>query len=221
MIDWNRIDSVFLDMDGTLLDLYFDNHFWLEHVPGRYAEVRGLTPERAKTELLGRYREVEGTLAWYCVDHWSRELELDIALLKREVEHLIAVHPHVVEFLETLARHGKRRVLVTNAHRKALELKLSRTELGGYLDRVICSHDLQAAKEAPGFWDRVQAIEPFDVERTLFIDDSPGVLRAARGFGFRWLIAVAEPDSRGPRREIPEFPAIAHFGELLATLSRA
>lgn len=214
MIDWTEIDRVFLDMDGTLLDLHFDNHFWLEHVPRRYAEARGLALDVAKAELLARYRDVEGTLDWYCVDHWSRELGLDIVLLKQEVEHLIAVHPHVIDFLEALARHGKRRVLVTNAHQKALALKLSRTPLGGHLERVISSHDLGIAKEAPGFWPRVQAIEPFDPTRTLFVDDSPSVLRAARDYGFRWLIAVLEPDSKGPRRQTEEFMAIRHFAEL-------
>jgi 5'-nucleotidase len=218
MIDWHRIDTVFLDMDGTLLDLHFDNHFWLEHVPKRYAQARGLAPEVAKAQLLARYRDIEGTLEWYCIDHWSRELGLDIALLKQEVEHLIAVHPHVLDFLETLERRGKRRVLVTNAHQKALALKLARTRLGGHFDRVICSHDLQVAKEAPGFWSLVHAIEPFDMERTLFIDDSTSVLRAARDYGFRWLIAVVEPDSKGPRREVADFPAIAHFGDLLPSL---
>jgi HAD superfamily hydrolase (TIGR01509 family) len=218
MIDWNRIDTVFLDMDGTLLDLHFDNHFWLEHVPKRYGEARGLAPEVAKAELLARYRDIEGTLEWYCVDHWSRELGLDITLLKQEVEHLISVHPHVLDFLEALERRGKRRVLVTNAHQKALALKLSRTRLGGHFERVICSHDLRVAKEAPGFWSLVEAIEPFDIERTLFIDDSPSVLRAARDFGFRWLMAVVEPDSKGPRREVGAFPAIAHFGDLLPSL---
>jgi putative hydrolase of the HAD superfamily len=205
-------------MDGTLLDLHFDNHFWLEHVPKRYAQARGLAPEVAKAQLLARYRDIEGTLEWYCIDHWSRELGLDIALLKQEVEHLIAVHPHVLDFLETLERRGKRRVLVTNAHQKALALKLARTRLGGHFDRVICSHDLQVAKEAPGFWSLVHAIEPFDMERTLFIDDSTSGLRAARDYGFRWLIAVVEPDSKGPRREVADFPAIAHFGDLLPSL---
>jgi FMN phosphatase YigB (HAD superfamily) len=79
MVPWGDINTVFLDMDGTLLDLNFDNHFWLEHVPLRYAEARGLAPAAAKAELLERYRSREGTLEWYCVDHWSRELGLDIA----------------------------------------------------------------------------------------------------------------------------------------------
>ena len=150
MIDWNAVDKVFLDMDGTLLDLHFDNHFWLEHVPLRYAQARGLAPEEARAELLARYRRREGTLEWYCVDHWSRELDLDIVLLKQEVEHLIAVHPHVVDFLEALAARGKRRVLVTNAHQRSITLKMEKTRLAGHFDRIICAHDLGLRQEAPG-----------------------------------------------------------------------
>ena len=218
MIDWNGIDNVFLDMDGTLLDLHFDNHFWLEHVPLRYAQARGLDLDRARAELLGRYRDREGTLEWYCLDHWSRELGLDIALLKAEVEHLIAVHPHVTDFLEALAERGMGRVLVTNAHQKALALKMSRTRLAGHFDRILCAHDLGLPKEHPDFWHRVHAILPFEPARTLFVDDSLSVLRAARDYGFAQLIAVLEPDSRGPRRSVTEFPAITNFAELLPGL---
>lgn len=218
MLDWTNIDTVFLDMDGTLLDLHFDNHFWLEHVPKRYAHFRGLDPELARRELLSRYRAIEGTLQWYCVDYWSRELDLDIAALKEEVADLIAVHPHVTEFMEALAGHGKRKVLVTNAHQKALDLKLRKTRLDFGLDRVLSSHSFGLAKESPGFWQQVHAVEPFDPERTLFIDDSMTVLRAARGFGFRWLLAIAKPDSRSPARAVEEFPAIDDFSALLPSL---
>ncbi|MDH3916294.1 MAG: haloacid dehalogenase, partial [Chromatiales bacterium] len=34
--DWSTVDTVLLDMDGTLLDLRFDNYFWQELVPSRY-----------------------------------------------------------------------------------------------------------------------------------------------------------------------------------------
>jgi putative hydrolase of the HAD superfamily len=129
MIDWNQIDTILLDMDGTLLDLHFDNYFWLEHVPRRFAERQGCSLEQAKDELATRYRSVEGTLEWYCVDHWSRELGLDIALLKAEVDHLIAVHPHVINFLDAVRSLDKRVALVTNAHQKALGLKMERTKI--------------------------------------------------------------------------------------------
>lgn len=220
MLDWNAIDTVFLDMDGTLLDLRFDNHFWLEHVPMRYAEARGLSLTAAKDRLYARYRDLLGSLQWYCVDHWSRELELDIALLKTEVDHLIAVHPHVLSFLEALADVGKRRVLVTNAHQKSIELKMHKTRLDGHLERIICSHDLRAAKESPEFWPRVQAVEPFDPKRTLFVDDSLSVLRAARAYGFRWLLAILAPDSALPARDCDEFDAIEGFSALLPGLTR-
>jgi putative hydrolase of the HAD superfamily len=222
MIDWGCIDECFLDMDGTLLDLHFDNHFWLEHVPLRYGEARGLTPEQAKAELLPRYRNIEGTLQWYCVDHWSRELGLDIALLKEEVDHLIAVHPHVLEFLELLAAKGRRRTLVTNAHQKAIALKMDRTRLAGHLEAIVCSHDLGLAKEAPGFWERLRERLPFDPARTLFIDDSPAVLRAARAHGGpEHLLAILEPDSKGPPRVPGEIPAIRNFSQLLPGLAAA
>jgi HAD superfamily hydrolase (TIGR01509 family) len=221
MLNWNAIDSVFLDMDGPLLDLHFDNHFWLEHVPLRYAEARGLPRDQAKAELVARYRSREGTLKWYCIEHWSRELGLDVALLKEEVEHLIAVHPHVVDFLEALASRGKRRVLVTNAHQKTIALKMEKTRLAGHFERIICSHDLGVPKESGAFWPRFHAIEPFDTERTLFVDDNPRVLRAAKDYGFRWLLAVLAPDSKTPARAPGEFPAIQHFAELLPGLRKS
>ncbi len=215
MIDWNQIDTVFLDMDGTLLDLHFDNHFWLEYVPRRYAKARDMTLEEAREELALRYRNVEGTLEWYCVDYWSRELGLDIALLKAEMDHLIAVHPHVVGFLDAVRVVGKRTVLVTNAHQKSLALKLNRTRLGGHLDGVVCAHDLGLPKEEPRFWDRLQQVEPFNPERTLFVDDSLPVLVSARRYGIRWLLRVLQPDSKGPVREAGGYDTIHDFLEII------
>lgn len=221
VIDWNQIDTVLLDMDGTLLDLHFDNYFWLEHVPRRYAEARQLSLESAKAELYERYHDIQGTLQWYCVDHWSRELGLDIALLKEEVNHLISVHPHVIDFLDLLERTGRRRVLVTNAHQKSLELKMNRTLLRDRLDHVVCAHDLGLPKEDAGFWPRLQAEEPFDPARTLFVDDSLAVLRSAQSYGIRHLLAILLPDTRQAERQVDEFPAVRGFGVLLPGLGRS
>jgi HAD superfamily hydrolase (TIGR01509 family) len=214
-IDWSMVDSVLLDMDGTLLDLHFDNHFWLEFVPQRYAEAQGMPVQQAKEALMSRYEDVLGTLEWYCIDNWSQKLGLDIALLKEEVSHLIAVHPHVVEFLEGLRRLDKRVVLVTNAHQKSLQLKMEKTRLAGHFDAIISSHDLGHAKEEQAFWQRLQEVEPFDPERALFVDDSLPVLRSAQTYGICWLLAILAPDSRGPLREVAEFPAVRDFSGLL------
>lgn len=215
MIAWENIHTVLLDMDGTLLDLHYDNHFWLEHVPRRYAERHGLSLAPAKTDLLARYKRAEGTLDWYCVDYWSRELDLDIPLLKQEVEHLIAVHPHVTDFLDALRAAGKRMVLVTNAHGKSIALKFERTRLGGHFDAVVCSHDLGLPKEDLGFWEKMQRVETFERETTLLIDDSLPVLRAARTYGIGHLLAVTTPDSRAPAKDVGEFQAIHTFVDIM------
>ncbi|MHB1291898.1 MAG: GMP/IMP nucleotidase [Sulfuricella sp.] len=215
MLDWNAIQTVFLDMDGTLLDLHFDNHFWLEHVPLRYAEKHGLSHEAAQDALAPRYRKVAGTMDWYCVDYWSRELELDIARLKEEVEHLIAVHPHVTDFLAAVRASGRRTVLVTNAHHKSLALKMRKTRLDGDLDAVICAHDFGVPKEHPEFWGRLQAVERFDPARTLLVDDSLPVLRSARNYGLAHLLAVHQPDTQLPAKDVEEFEAIHDFLEII------
>ena len=214
-INWEEIDKVFLDMDGTLLDLHFDNYFWLEHVPLRYSQANGINLDEAKSELMPRYRKAEGTIEWYCIDYWSNELGLDIALLKEEIDHLIAVHPHVTDFLDAVRRAEKRVVLVTNAHGKSLALKMDRTRLGGHFDQLICSHDFGLPKEQPDFWQQLQQKEPFNKTRTLLVDDSLSVLRSAEKYGIKHLCAIYKPDSKEPARDILEFAAIHNFLEIM------
>ncbi len=215
MIDWTRIDTVLLDMDGTLLDLNFDNHFWREHVPLRYAEKHQLDIEAAKQELFPKFRDAEGTIDWYCVDYWSEQLGLDIAMLKQEVDHLIAVHPHVIEFLDRLHVLGKQRALVTNAHHKSLMLKLERTALHHHLDEIICSHDFGIPKENIEFWSMLHGRLPFNKSRTLLVDDSLPVLRSAHAYGIEGLLAVTKPDSRSPQRKVDEFQSIYDFRDIM------
>ena len=215
MISWPKIDTVLLDMDGTLLDLHFDNHFWQVHVPLRYAQKHALSVEDARAHLVPRFRRAEGTLDWYCVDYWTQELGLDIGLLKAEVDHLIAVHPHVIEFLDAVRMQNKRIVLVTNAHGKSLALKMQRTQLGGHFDAVVCAHDLGLPKEHFGFWEKMQNVECFDKDSALLIDDSLPVLRSARHYGIAQLLAIKNPDSKGPEKNAGEFNALGSFREIM------
>ena len=72
-VDWSAIDTVLLDMDGTLLDLRFDNWFWQEHIPVLYAARHAMQIVAARTLLEGKFRAVSGTIDWYCIEHWSRD----------------------------------------------------------------------------------------------------------------------------------------------------
>lgn len=206
--DWSDIDTVLLDMDGTLLDLGFDNFFWRQYVPRRFSEAKGLEIQHALEKLEALYAEKQGSLEWYCLDFWARELGLDIKALKREVRDRVRFLPRVPEFLGSVRRLGKRIALVTNAHPESLLVKLEQTALHLHLDAVYSSHAFGYPKEDVRFWTKLQAHEPFDPARTLLADDSLPVLRAASQYGIGHLVAVRRPDLGEPPREVGEFPAV-------------
>jgi FMN phosphatase YigB (HAD superfamily) len=218
-IDWGCIDTVFLDMDGTLLDLHFDNYFWMTYLPEHYAKRHGLSIDGAREDLFRRFAAAEGSLNWYCLDYWQRELGVDIIALKQAVSHLIQVHEHVLDFLDRVRNAGKRLVLLTNAHHGSLKIKIEKTGIDGHFDRVISSHSLGLAKENRGFWEALREIEPYDADRSMLVDDSLSVLRNARDFGIRHLVAVRWPDTRQEERVIEEFYSIRGVEALREGLS--
>ena len=215
MVNWSRIDTVLLDMDGTLLDLRFDNYFWLEYLPVRYAHKTGMTAEAALHWLQAFSDSLHGTLNWYCLDYWSEALGMDVEALKLEVQDRVHFRPGALAFLQFLHKHHKRCILVTNAHPKALELKLVASGLGDYLHGRYSSHSLNLAKENAGFWGKLQQEAGLDYQRSLFIDDSLNVLRAAAEQGLPHLLQVLQPDTTLPVRPRSEFPGIVHFEEVM------
>ncbi len=214
---WSQIDTVLLDMDGTLLDLQFDNYFWLQLVPERFADRYSMTLEAARLELTPRFAARQGTLDWYCTAFWSRDLGLDIAVLKHEICERVEYLPGAERFLAEMRHRKLRTALLTNAHRDALRVKDARSGLTCYFDVVISSHDYGVPKESAEFWHRAQAQVGFDPSRSLFVDDSLAVLRAARTHGIAQVFAISHPDSGGVPREVTEFPAVARLADLLGS----
>lgn len=220
MIFWPNTHTVLLDMDGTLLDLNFDSHFWQTHLPVRYSEQMGVSLEIAKADLAVHFEASVGTIDWYCIDYWTKALGMDVALLKEEVAHLIKIHPHVIDFLDAVRSSGRRAVLVTNAHQDSLALKMKHTALHQHLDQVICAHDLGLIKEDADFWDKLQNVEAFNPAHTLLIDDNLVALRSAKAYGIQQCIAIHQPDSQQPPVETAEFEALTSFSSLLPIPAR-
>jgi putative hydrolase of the HAD superfamily len=214
MINWFEVETVLLDMDGTLLDLKFDNHFWQVLIPSRYAEKNGMEFEQAIKHLMPIFKAQEGQLNWYCVDYWSAVLGLNVAELKREEQEKIKVLPNTRAFLSELKKLGKRCVLVTNAHSDSLSLKMQKTGLVEFFDAIVSAHDIGFPKEQQAFWVSFYALEQCNLKKTLLIDDSLSVLKAAKEFGVRHVVAIAHPDSSELPRTIKDFPSIAHLGDI-------
>ncbi len=214
-LDWQKIETVFLDLDGTLLDLHFDNHFWLQHVPLCFAEKHEMSHEEANQALMLRYQEAKGKLDWYCVDFWTRELGLDIEQRKHDMSHKIALRPEVCEFLQAMRDADKRIVLVTNAHPASLSLKMKKTGLDTYFDRMINAHDIGLAKEHDGFWSSLNKMEPYRSEKTLLIDDNLEVLQSAEHYGIKHLLAILQPDSQADEVETQHYNAVHRFTDVM------
>lgn len=201
-------------MDGTLLDLHFDNYFWREYLPLKWGELNKLDTASAKDRLMAQLRGREGTLSWYCLDFWSEQLEVDILAMKADLKHLVRERPDALEFLQFLTSIGKNKALVTNAHQDLINMKFDCTAIGQHFEHVFCAHQLGFPKEDVRFWDELRAVFPFNPATTLLIDDNYAVLHSAKTYGIRHLLTIGQPDSRLPLREAGDFVAIESFLDL-------
>ena len=189
-IDWSNIETVLLDMDGTLLDLHFDWHFWMDVIPQAYADKNAITLEQSKTLIHEKIHSQTGTLNWYCLDYWTETLNLPIAELKRELRHQIKVHPEVMAFLAFLKQQNKTVIMVTNAHRDSLAIKLEMTEIEPYFDKLISAHDFGMPKEDITIWSEIQKTMAYNPETTLLIDDNVHALSTAKEYGIKYLLCA-------------------------------
>tara|TARA_R110002074_G_scaffold145034_1_gene293211 strand:- start:79831 stop:80484 length:654 start_codon:yes stop_codon:yes gene_type:complete len=214
MINWSNIETVLLDMDGTLLDLSFDNYFWLTVVPDSFAKKENMPIDEAIDYLTPILKEQEGLLNWYCLDYWSEKLGMNIAQLKVDNQQHIKELPHTRDFLEAVQITGKRCVLVTNAHADSLILKMQKTGLVEFFDAIVSAHDLGHPKEQQGFWRELYKLERFDKSTTVMVDDSLSVLKAADTFGIKYLVAISHPDSTEPPRLVHEYMAVEDLSKI-------
>ena len=213
--DWSTIDTVLLDLDGTLLDQAYDNHIWRDLIPQRYAAARGLDQKTAYDQIAHMFAGRSGTLDWYDIAYWTRTLGVDVGALHREVRTQVAWLPGAKEFLVRVRDMGKRLVLLTNSHPVALAVKHEQTGVLDYLDAAASSQEFSAPKEQPPFWEAARARFGFDPARSLFADDNAKMLEAARHAGGRWVYGVRHWDTKGSRREHLDHPAVDAVADLL------
>ena len=219
-LPWNEIDTVLLDMDGTLLDLHFDTHFWMEHLPQKVALQNKQSVEQCKATMRKHYDQVSGQIQWYCLDYWAEQLQLDIMAAKREIAHLVSMREDTLPLLDALKQSGRQVALVTNAHPDNLALKLELTQLDAHINTLISTHEFGVTKESQLLWQRLQHRLGFDPSRTLFVDDSQVILKAAQDFGIKHLLAVENPDSQLPAQRIDAFAATSDYRLLLEDILR-
>ncbi len=213
--DWSRVDVVLLDMDGTILDLAFDNYVWRTAVPTRYASARGISLDEARRELEPRFMAVAHTLPWYDLNYWTALTGVNVAALHLEYRDRIRILDGSVAFLDAVRASGRPLWLATNAHTDSWKPKLQHTGLEHYFEHIVSSDAVGAPKEDARFWQALRGQHPFDPARALFADDSLPVLNSARAFGIGQIVAMHHPDTAQPRRTFADYYSVARLNELL------
>ncbi len=213
--DWSRIDDVLLDMDGTLLDRHFDNFFFEEELPRRYATLHAISFEEARNRLMSMYRSVEGELAWTDLHYWTKQVGIDVVAMHKELDHMIGFLSGAEEFLRYLRKLGKRVTIVTNAHEAGVSVKVAKTGLDRYVDRIVDAFEVGYLKMRPEYWPNCQRLLSFDPARSLFMDDDKDCLMAAKAFGVAHLVHSAKSSSKLPPAPLPQFLSITGFSSLM------
>ena len=215
VIQWNEIDDVLLDMDGTLLDRHFDNFFFEEELPRRYATLHDLSFEESRDRLMAMYRSVEGELAWTDLHYWTKRVGIDVVAMTKELDHMIGFLAGAEEFLKHLRQLGKRVAVVTNAHESGVSIKVAKTGLDRHVDRIVNAFEVGYLKMRPEYWPNCARLLEFDPTRSLYIDDDERCLIAAKEFGVAHLIHNAKSSSQLPPAPLAQFVSVSSYSPLL------
>jgi 5'-nucleotidase len=216
-LDWSQVDDVLLDMDGTLLDRHFDNFFFEEELPLRYAAKHGLGLSEGRERLFALYRAVEGELDWTDLTYWSRTLDIDVVALTKEFDHMIVFLPDAEEFLHRLRTSGKGVHLVTNAHAAGVAIKAARTGIDRHVDRIVTASDVGYLKMRREYWPACRRVIGFDPIRTLYVDDDEACLDAAHAYGVRFVYHSSKSSSLLPPQPSSQYPSIESFRTFMTT----
>lgn len=200
-LNWNEIDTVLLDMDGTLLDLAFDSYFWLQLVPESLSRQRNISLDQAQQLITTEYQAVRHTLNWYCFDYWSDRLGLDIYQMTSDIGHRARLRDDTTPFLHALRASGRRTILLTNAHPHSLSVKVAHTGLDRHLDLLLSTHTYGYPKEDQRLWRSVQTETGFNPRvRCLWMTTSPYWMPPERlAFVIVWAsVILIRPAGRKP-----------------------
>ena len=188
-MDLKRLENILIDMDGVLLDTAYDNHFWQEHIPTRYAELKSMNIDQAIKITHSLFHYKKGYKDWYDLDYWSNMLGLDIEQEKLSANMIdkIKLKKGAIDFLEKYHKE-KNLFLVTNAHRKTLNIKMKKFPLIKYFKKIICSHELKYVKEEIPFWFILRNKLGVDYDKSVLIEDTIDNVKSAYHAGLKSIL---------------------------------
>ncbi len=189
MMDFKGLENILIDMDGVLLDTEYDNYFWQKHIPLKYAELKSIDADQAIKITHTLFNFKKGNKDWYDLDYWSNMFGLDVEKekLSDDMINRIKLKKGAVEFLDKY-HNDKNLYLVTNAHRKTLNIKMQKFPLMNYFKMLICSHELRHVKEEIPFWFILRNKLGIDYNKSILIEDTIDNVKSAYHAGLRSIL---------------------------------
>jgi putative hydrolase of the HAD superfamily len=187
------IECLLIDMDGVILDNAYDNDFWQNQIPEVIADSKGIAFDDAKRLAIQIFNYKKNTKDWYDVDYWSNMLDIDIEAQKRSEKSFsrISLYDGVIDTLSVLKNKTKM-ILITNAHRKTLNIKLEKYNLNPYFDEMVCAHELNYVKEDIQLWYMLRSKYRLDYEKTLLVEDTINNINVGLSAGISGAIYVGD-----------------------------
>ena len=187
------IECLLIDMDGVILDNAYDNDFWQNQIPEVIADNKGIAFDDAKRLAIQIFNYKKNTKDWYDVDYWSNMLDIDIEAQKRSEKSFsrISLYDGVIDTLSVLKNKTKT-ILITNAHRKTLNIKLEKYNLTSYFDEMVCAHELNYVKEDIQLWYMLRSKYRLDYEKTLLVEDTINNINVGLSAGISGAIYVGD-----------------------------
>jgi len=187
------IECLLIDMDGVILDNAYDNDFWQNQIPEVIANSKGIGFDDAKRLAIQIFNYKKNTKDWYDVDYWSNMLDIDIEAQKRSEKSFsrISLYDGVIDTLNVLKNKTKM-ILITNAHRKTLNIKLEKYNLTPYFDEMVCAHELHYVKEDIQLWYMLRSKYRLDYEKTLLVEDTINNINVGLSAGISGAIYVGD-----------------------------
>tara|TARA_Y100000768_G_scaffold352301_1_gene303801 strand:- start:9919 stop:10596 length:678 start_codon:yes stop_codon:yes gene_type:complete len=189
------IECLLIDMDGVILDNTYDNNFWQNHIPNVLSEKKNISFKDAKCLAVQIFNYKKNSKDWYDLDYWSNMLGIDIEAEKKSEESLskIKLYDNVTDTLSELKKNI-RLILITNAHRKTLNIKLDKYNIEPYFDAMVCSHELNYVKEDIQLWYMLRSEYRLNYDKTVLVEDTINNINVALSAGVSSAIYVGDED---------------------------
>ena len=216
VLNWDRIDDVLIDMDGTLLDRHFDNFFFEEDLPRRYVAMQGLSFDASRGTVNGDVPVGGRELAWTDLHYSSGRVGIDVVAMHLSQLTLIGFLLGAEDFLKAVRIKGKRRA-ATNAHEAGVAVKSAKTGLDRYVgsDRRRVRSGL-SQDEMPEYWPGPAAGWLDSTRAALSMLTTTEMCSAAAShYGIATIIHSAKSSSQLPPVQSSKFASVEHLPALL------